>query len=88
VPNDVVTQVAIPPERAWEPQLVMVVPPFLKLTVPPGVPPAVRVAVRVVEAPTVVGLGEDVRETEGVPWVTVVVPVASTGAVEKLELNA
>jgi hypothetical protein len=43
----------------------MVVPPDLKLTVPLGVPPGPEtVAVRVVEAPTVVGLGEEVRVVE------------------------
>jgi tRNA A37 threonylcarbamoyladenosine synthetase subunit TsaC/SUA5/YrdC len=59
----VVTQVATPAVRDWVPQLVMVVAPSLKLTVPEGVPPGPEtVAVRVVEAPTAGEVGEDVRE--------------------------
>jgi hypothetical protein len=65
VVKDEVTQVATPAVMAWEAQPVMVVPPFLKLTVPLGVTPGPEtVAVSVVEAPTVVGLGEEVRAVE------------------------
>jgi hypothetical protein len=68
VPVDVkleVVQVATPEARDWEPQPVMVVPPLWKLTVPVGVTPGPEtVAVRVVEAPTVVGLGDEVRAVE------------------------
>jgi hypothetical protein len=56
----------------------MVVPPDLKLTVPPGVtPPPETVAVRVVEVPTVVGLGLEVSAVVEVPLDT---------TIEKLEL--
>jgi hypothetical protein len=55
----------------------MVVPPFLKLTVPVGVtPPPETVAVSVVAAPTEVGLGDEVSEV-------VLAPVETT--TEKLE---
>jgi hypothetical protein len=78
VVKEEVTQVATPAVMAWEAQPEIDEPPFLKFTVPPGVtPPPETVAVRVVEAPTVVGLGDEVRTVvEG--------PVDTT--MEKLEL--
>jgi hypothetical protein len=74
--GNVVTQVAEPEVSVWAPQLVIVVPAFLKLTVPVGVtPPPETVAVRVVEPPTVVGLGEATSEVVDVPALTVSVSV-------------
>jgi hypothetical protein len=57
-----VTQVVVPEERVWEPQPVMVVPEFLKLTVPVGVAPGpVTVAVRVTDWLVAAGLGDAVK---------------------------
>jgi hypothetical protein len=69
----VVVQVATPePLTGWEPHPVIVVLAFLKLTVPPGVTPGpVIVAVRVVEALAVVGLGLEVSVVVDVPGLTV-----------------
>jgi hypothetical protein len=70
--ENVVMHVATPAVRDWVPQPVMVVPPFLKLTVPVGVtPPPVTVAVRVVVAPAVVGDGDGSSVVVEVPALTV-----------------
>jgi hypothetical protein len=73
-----VTQVATPAVITDAEQPVMVVPEFLKVTVPVGAaPPPVTVAVSVVEAPAVVGDGAANRLTADAPVLTAsdVVPV-------------
>jgi hypothetical protein len=76
--ENVVVHWAEPPVMVADPQPVIVVPLFWKLTVPEGlVPPPVTVAVIVVEVPTVEGEGLALTEVVLVPLLTTsdVVPV-------------
>jgi hypothetical protein len=79
-----VVQVAVPPLSAWAPQVPIVVPPSLKLTVPVGLLP-LTVAVKVTDCPNVEGLTEEPRLVAVTtcwvidpPGCTTTVPPAST----------
>jgi hypothetical protein len=66
-----VVQVMVPDTRVFELHPVIETPPFWKLIVPVGVtPPPETVAVRTVEAPTLVGNGAAVNEVAEAPAFT------------------